>query len=426
VNIIYCPPLSKRVRALFSVGEIQSGDFTEMKAIVLGMGLQGKAVVHDLETSSLVTEVIVADLFVTEESLQEASDYLKQWNYSKARTVRLDVTIEKDLAGRFADLGAHIVICMLPIQLALSVARAAIGAGIPFVSSNYTYDLIELDELAKEKDVTILPEMGLDPGIDLVLGRLATDELDVVKGVNSYGGGIPAPECAEDSPIKYKISWVFDRVLDVYVREGRLIKDGKLHIVPGHDIFKSENIHEIEFADLGSVEAYANGDSERYVDIFNLGNTLVEMGRYALRWPGHSQFWRTMVALGMLDENPIKINDSEISPRAFLSKCLTPKLQFARDEQDVALLRVEAWGLKEGKKKKITYDLIDYRDLETGLFAMNRTVGFTSSIGAQMILAGKITEPGVLSPVRHVPPHELLQELRNRGIRIDYKIEDMK
>jgi saccharopine dehydrogenase-like NADP-dependent oxidoreductase len=396
-----------------------------MKVIVLGMGLQGKAVIHDLEQSRLVTEVFVADLFTTQQSLDDADNYLKKREYAKSKTLRLDVATDEALAGKFSELGVQIVICMLPIQLALTAARAAIDAGIPFVSSNYTYALSELDDPAKEKNITILPEMGLDPGIDLVLGRLAMDELDVVHGIHSYGGGIPAPECAEDSPIKYKISWVFDRVLDVYVREGRLIKNGKLHIVPGHEIFKKENIHEIEFAGLGAVEAYANGDSERYVDIFGLGKELVEMGRFALRWPGHSEFWRTMVGLGLLDEAPININETDISPRAFLAKCLTPKLQFKDNEQDIALLRVEAWGLKNDKKVKITYDLIDYRDLETGLFAMNRTVGFSTSIAAQMILAGKITQPGVLSPVRHVPPHEFIQEVKNRGMRIEYKIEDI-
>jgi lysine 6-dehydrogenase len=90
------------------------------------------------------------------------------------------------------------------------------------------------------------------------------------------------------------------------------------------------------------------------------------------------------------------------------------------------LLRVEAWGIKEGKKVKITYDMIDYRDLETGLFAMNRTVGFTSSIGALMILKGNITQTGVLSPVRHVPPHEFIDEVKARGIQINYKIEELQ
>ena len=230
-----------------------------MKAIVLGMGLQGKAVIHDLESSGLITEIFAADLFVTEKSLAEADDYLAERGYSKTKAIRLDVSMEKELAGKFSERDIDVVICMLPIQLALTAARAAVDAGIPFVSSNYTYDLSVLDDVAKEKNGIILPEMGLDPGIDLILGRIAMDELDMVYGINSYGGGIPAPECADDSPIKYKITWIFDRVLDVYVREARFIKNGQLQIVPGNEIFKADNVHEIEFPGIGAVEAYLMG-----------------------------------------------------------------------------------------------------------------------------------------------------------------------
>ncbi len=397
-----------------------------MKAMVLGIGLQGKAVIHDLESSELITDIIAADIFQTEQSRSEAEAYIQKKGYSKTKTIKLDVFKEMDLPRAFSSRDINVVICMLPIELALTAARAALDAGIPFVSSNYTYDLIQLDELAAEKKGIILPEMGLDPGIDLILGRLAADQLDTVYGIYSYGGGVPAPEAADNSPIRYKISWIFDRVLDVYVREARQIKNGQLLIVPGNEIFKKENVHEISFPGIGTLEAYPNGDSERYVKIFDLGDQLKEMGRFALRWTGHSQFWRTMVALGLLDDMPIKINQADISPRTFLSKCLTPRLQFKENERDIALLRVEAWGIKEGKKMKITYDMIDYRDLETGLFAMNRTVGFTASIGALMILKGNITHTGVLSPVRHVPPHEFIDEVKARGIQINNKVEEIQ
>lgn len=397
-----------------------------MKAMVLGMGLQGKAVVHDLESSVLITDIFAADLFPTQQSRSAAGAYLASMGYSKTRLFRLDVLKQADLPGQFIKRDVNVVICMLPIELALTAARAALDAGIPFVSSNYTYDLIQLDDPAKQKKGIILPEMGLDPGIDLVLGRLATDQLDTVHGLVSYGGGVPAPEAADTSPIKYKISWIFDRVLDVYVREARLIKNGRLRIVPGHELFKEENVHQITFPGIGSLEAYPNGDSQRYVDLFGLGGELKEMGRFALRWTGHAQFWRTMVSLGLLDDTPIKINRAEISPRLFLSKCLSPKLQFDRNERDIALLRVEAWGLKDDQKVRITYDMIDYRDLKTGLFAMNRTVGFTSAIAAQMILKGSINGTGVLSPVRHVPPREFIDEVKARGIQITHKIEKQR
>ena len=41
----------------------------EMKAIVLGMGLQGKAVIHDLESSNLITGIFAADLFPDRKSV---------------------------------------------------------------------------------------------------------------------------------------------------------------------------------------------------------------------------------------------------------------------------------------------------------------------------------------------------------------------
>jgi saccharopine dehydrogenase-like NADP-dependent oxidoreductase len=54
---------------------------------------------------------------------------------------------------------------------------------------------------------------------------------------------------------------------------------------------------------------------------------------------------------------------------------------------------------------------------------MNRTVGFTSSIGALMILEGQVPSYGVLSPVRHVPPQLFIDQIKARGIRITSKIE---
>jgi saccharopine dehydrogenase-like NADP-dependent oxidoreductase len=56
---------------------------------------------------------------------------------------------------------------------------------------------------------------------------------------------------------------------------------------------------------------------------------------------------------------------------------------------------------------------------------MNRTVGFTASIAAQLVLAGKITEKGVLSPVRHVPARLVLDELGKRGMEVHRRVEDL-
>jgi hypothetical protein len=41
-----------------------------------------------------------------------------------------------------------------------------------------------------------------------------------------------------------------------------------------------------------------------------------------------------------------------------------------------------------------------------------------------MILNGEVTQTGVLSPVRHVPPDRFIEEIKLRGIQINKKIEE--
>jgi saccharopine dehydrogenase-like NADP-dependent oxidoreductase len=264
--------------------------------------------------------------------------------------------------------------------------------------------------------------MGMDPGIDLILGRLAVDELDVVHGMRSYGAGLPEPACAGDNPIHYKITWTFEGVLRAYMRPARFLRDGQEAAIPAGQIFRPENGHTLEVPGVGTLDAYYNGDAIRYIEIFGLGPELKEMGRFAMRWPGHNPFWNVMAELGFLEETPTPAGGGGISPRRFVVEHLAPRLQFRDSERDMVVIRVEAWGVKNRKPRRVVYELIDYRDLATGLFAMNRTVGYTTSIAAQLILAGKIRQAGVLTPVRDVPAPEVVAELEKRGMKVQRRL----
>jgi saccharopine dehydrogenase-like NADP-dependent oxidoreductase len=144
------------------------------------------------------------------------------------------------------------------------------------------------------------------------------------------------------------------------------------------------------------------------------------MGRYVLRWPGHCGFWEKLAKLHFLDDAPIRVGEVSVVPREFLRSLLEPQLQYKDNERDVAVIRVEARGLQGGKRKRVIYQVIDRRDLRTGFTAMTRTVGFTASIGAQMILRGDIRKRGVLTPVRDVPFALFSEELRQRGIQVEH------
>lgn len=390
---------------------------TGKKVLVLGAGLQGKAVIHDLERSPLVEEVVVAD--INTENVREWSARL---GLTKLSINELDATSDRKLDGFIKKKGVSLLVCMLPPAFGYQIARAAIRAGIPYVSSSYPGKILELDEEARKSGVTILPEMGMDPGIDLLLGKLAVSELDEVHGLYSYGAGLPEPSSA-DNPLKYKITWTFDGVLKAYKRPARFLNNGVEQSVPGNEIFRQDNIHHIEVPALGKLEAYLNGDAIHYIDVFGLGKTVKSMARFGIRYPGHCSFWQNLVDLGFLSDDPISINGTAISPHQFLVRHLTPQLQFSPRERDVALVRVHAWGIKNGEQRTVIFDLLDYRDLDSGLFAMNRTVGYTTAIAAQLVLSGTVSRPGVLSPVRDVPAKAVLDELKARGMHIERHVE---
>ncbi|MBI4704080.1 MAG: hypothetical protein HY744_23475 [Deltaproteobacteria bacterium] len=49
---------------------------------------------------------------------------------------------------------------------------------------------------------------------------------------------------------------------------------------------------------------------------------------------------------------------------------------------------------------------------------MNRLVGFTASIAAQLVARGEIARTGVLSPATDLPAERFVAELGRRGIEV--------
>ena len=64
-------------------------------------------------------------------------------------------------------------------------------------------------------------------------------------------------------------------------------------------------------------------------------------------------------------------------------------------------------------------NLLIERDLDSGLFAMNRGVGYPASIVAQMLAKGEITGKGLLSPAVDISAKRFMAELSARGITIE-------
>jgi saccharopine dehydrogenase-like NADP-dependent oxidoreductase len=246
-------------------------------------------------------------------------------------------------------------------------------------------------------------------------------DLDEVHELYSYGAGFPEFEAA-DNPLKYKVTWTFEGVLNSYMRPGRILKQGRIIEVAADEMFTREHTGELDLEGFGRLEVYPNGDALKYAEILGIRDQVKTMGRFVLRWPGHCAFWEKMAKLGFLDTSPIKVGQASVVPRDFLCSLLEPQLQYRENERDVALIRVDARGVKDGHRKRIIYQVIDKRDIETGFTAMTRTVGFAASIGAHLILQGDIQKRGVLSPARDVPYEPFVDELKKRGIDVELSV----
>ncbi|HIQ05059.1 MAG TPA: hypothetical protein EYH31_05095 [Anaerolineae bacterium] len=382
-----------------------------MRILVLGTGLQGKAALHDLARSPSVSHVIAADA-----DMAGLTAYVRRLGTDKIECVELDARDHDQVARLMQAVQA--VIELLPATFHVPITKLAVESGVHLVNASYSPEEFQQIGLeAEAKQVAILPEFGLDPGIDLVLAGQATREFDEVHEFYSYGAGIPEPKTA-NSPIKYKISWTFEGVLKSYRRPARVLRDGRVVDIPDTEIFAEENIHTVSMEGLGLLDAFPNGDVVKYLDAMGISGTVRNAGRYAMRWAGHCAFWKKLVDLGFLDETPIQVGTTSVSPRQFVHDLLEPQLQYQDDERDVVVVRVDVRGFKHGQRRRVVYQVVDWRDLDTGLMAMNRTVGYTASIGAQMILRGDIQKCGLLSPLCDVPADIFFDELRQRGITV--------
>jgi lysine 6-dehydrogenase len=141
-------------------------------------------------------------------------------------------------------------------------------------------------------------------------------------------------------------------------------------------------------------------------------------GRFAMRYPGHSAFWKTMVDLHLLDDEAVVVDGVAVNRRRFLAAALEPHLQYTPGERDLGILRVEVAGTRDGARSRVVHQVVDRLDPQTGLSAMSRLVGFTASIGAQMIVRGDIRGGGIRSPLVDVPFAPFARALGDCGITI--------
>ena len=376
-----------------------------MRMLVLGAGLQGSACAYDLLQQPSVEHVTLADI-----QPDRAASFVKPMAGKKLSLVKLDVTDPAAVATLFQ--GHVAVMNALPYYYNLDVTRAAVAGGLHYADLGGNTEIVfnqkKLDGEAKAKNVSVIADCGLAPGMVNILAAEGIRRVGKAESVKIYVGGLPQhPE----PPLNYQIVYSLEGALDYYTTPSWVLRDGK----PARVDALSE-LESLSFPPpVGALEAFHTGGGISTMPWAYEGQ-IRTMEYKTLRYPGHLAVMRPIRELGLLDLTPIKVKGKEIVPRDAFIATVSPKLSKPA-ARDLVALRVDVRG--EGANgKRASWELLDYYDEARGISAMMRTTGYSLSITGLMQTDGRITERGVRTSDEAVPFTAYVSELKKRGVEI--------
>ncbi len=317
------------------------------------------------------------------------------WNRTEDKAVNLvgDLTnnIHKfDLKSLQRGLSrGDIVVSMLPGEWHIPIAKVCIDHFAHFVSSSYISEEMQcLHEYALANNVTLMNEVGLDPGIDHLMAHFLVhdykksiaydldNEIDFV----SYCGGIPKIP----NEFCYKFSWSPTGVLKALKSKARSIKDFQELVTerPWHQV----EHFTIPSEDREQFEVYPNRDSLPFIKqyFFEDDWKIKTFVRGTLRNMGWKKAWKEIFKeIDSLDL------DKEHSKLQHMSERLWKANSYGENEPDRVVLNVSLKASKNGATRYEKSYFLDAWGDERGT-AMARLVSLPVTLAIKEIIKGNI------------------------------------
>lgn len=343
------------------------------KVLVLGAGLVGKAMAIDLATEFDVTAVDI-----NEQPLSELSRV-------GIKTQKADITNSTILASLLKPF--DLVVGAMPGFLGFETCRQVIEAGKNMVDiSFFPEDPFLLNELAKQKEVTIVTDCGVAPGMgNIILGYY--NKKFTVKSYECLVGGLPL---VREWPFEYKAVFSPIDVIEEYVRPARYVLHGKEIIKEA--LSDPELIH---FEGVGTLESW-NSDGLR--SLIKTMPHIPDMIEKTLRYPGSIEYLRVLRKAGFFSYEAVDINGAKIRPIDLTAKLLFPKWKLKPGEEEFTVMRIRIVADENGQERKIQYNLLDRTDKTSGTLSMARTTGYTCTAAAHLVLSNRFNKLGVFPP----------------------------
>jgi saccharopine dehydrogenase-like NADP-dependent oxidoreductase len=435
------------------------------KILIIGAGRSASSLIKYLLDKSDDEKLVI-----TIADLSEALANKKTGSHKNARAISFDVCNDEQRKQEIQQ--ADIVISMLPAHLHIEVAKDCVFYKKSMITASYiSEEMKSLDFQAKENQIVLMNEIGLDPGIDHMSAMKIMDEIKSKGGkiilFESFCGGLVAPE-SDTNLWNYKFTWnPRNVVLAGQGGSAKFIQEGTYKYIPYHKLFRRTEFLEVE--GFGRFEAYANRDSLKYREVYGL-DAVDTCYRGTIRRVGFSKAWDVFVQLGMTDDTYI-IDDSEhmsnrdfvnlflpyhptdsveikfrhqlkidqddviwdklleldlfsksvvtglknATPAQMLEKILSYKWTLQPEDKDMIVMYHKIGYELNGEQKQIDATMVCLGDDQT-YTAMAKTVGLPVAIATLKILNGEISTTGVQLPTAKEVYLPILEELEQYGV----------
>ncbi len=381
-----------------------------MKILVIGSGMMGRAAAYDMARSQRVQSVTLADN--DNARLKQAVQQVNQLaGNDKVRAVQLDAA---DTEAALEMMRGHDgVLSAVPYFFNLGLVKSAIKAGCHFAdlggNNTVVRQELELEPEALAAGVGIAPDCGLSPGMASILaGELLRRIGGKADALKLYVGGLPQ---SPKAPFNYQLVFSVEGLINEYCEPAKILRNGKLTII--EPLTEVESFHMEGFPELEAF--HTSGGTSTMPETFQ--GQVGECFEKTLRYPGHVSMLRSLYDLGLFSSEKRRIDGAMISPRQMMSSLFVEK--FSGNEPELTIMRVEAhYG-----DRIASFSMVDYTDNVTGLTSMMRTTAWPASIVLQMMVDGRVSKRGGVRQEIDVPAELFLNEMAQRGITINYRIE---
>ena len=382
--------------------------------VIIGAGRQGTAAAYDLAVfgDAGTIRLLDVDRHVAETAAERLNTLL-------GRRVASAAAID---AGNLPEVARHLegasaLISSVHFTFNLAVTRLAIEKKIHMTdfggNTPVVREQLRLDSAAKAAGVTIVPDCGMGPGLNVSLGTYVMELVEKPREVLIWDGGLPQKP---EPPWNYVSTFHIGGLTNEYDGHAMFLRGGKVTPVPCF-----ADVELLDFpAPLGRLEAFVTSGGLSTAP-WTFEGRLERLENKTLRYPGHAAQFKAFSDLGLLGLEPIEVGNERVVPREVLHALLGPRITRPVVE-DICAMRVKGIGTTGGRRAEATLELIDRFDEKTGFTAMQRLTGWHASIMAIAAVQGHI-RPGVVSVENAMPGSRIVEECRRRGFQISESVE---